>query len=301
MKTGRRTNGRPARQHFGSQNLLGRSRKRGCSRAAAEARQLRVCPLGTGSARIGLSQHTLGEFMTMTSWQKLLGLGAASVLVAAACTVSSGTDDDDGMVTTGTTGGSGGTSSSSGGSGGSGGSDSSGGSAGESGSTSTTSSNSTSTTSGGTGGSMPDLECLDTDSGEITGDPASCNLDESQDPNCCSKCIAANCCDAYANCFADNPYNICGGSTDENSEILTFQNCMLDVEGGAAPGIYDGSDFEFCIGETTDQISSGVCGLGTISGPMNELATCMHGDELGEGGCFAECLSADFDETTCTY
>lgn len=241
--------------------------------------------------------------MTTTSWQKLFGLGTAVALVAAACTVSSGSDDDDGQVTTGTTtGNSGGTSAAGGTSatGGSGGTDASGGTGGSAGEASSTTT--TSSTTGGSGGEPPEVDCLDSASGDVPGDPASCEVDA--DASCCTKCVAANCCDSYADCFATDPLNICGGATDDESEIFAFINCMVDIDGGATPASFDDedSDFQNCIAQATQDVSAVVCGNGTISGPTNELATCMHGDLDNPDempGCFLECLT-DFDGE-CAY
>jgi hypothetical protein len=241
--------------------------------------------------------------MTTTSWQKLLGYGACVAFFAAACTVSSGDDDD--QVTTGI-----------GGSGGSGGTVGDGGSGGTSPTTSntttgnTTTGNTTSNTTtsgtttggGGSGGSGgAEVDCLDDASGEIPGEVATC---EPQTDNCCARCMAANCCEEYSECFAFDPYNICGGSSDEDSEITAFINCMLAIgvdEGGATPGIDEGSDFEICMAEAAAYVSDPVCNSFTISGPTNELGVCLHGDEDGLDGCFNECLNVDFDEDSCTY
>lgn len=227
--------------------------------------------------------------MTTTSWQKLFGLGTAVALVAAACTVSSGSDDDDGQVTTGTTSNSGGTSAD----GGTGGTDATGGTAGNGGTGGsageTTTTSTTTSTTGGSGGEPPEVDCLDTDSDTVPGDPAVCEVDDST--NCCTKCVAANCCEAYSNCFASDPFNICGGATDDDSEIFAFINCMVDIDGGATPGTGEDSDFERCIADATENVSAPVCGNGTISGPTNELATCIHGDADRFDGCFLECLT----------
>lgn len=237
--------------------------------------------------------------MTMTSWQKLFGFGACMALFAAACTVSSGDGDEDDEVTTGIGG--------SGGSGGSGGTAGDGGSGGTSTTntstatvTNTATTTSTTTGGGGTGGSEPDpVDCLDGAGGGVPGDVATC--EPTDNDSCCTKCVAANCCESYSECFASDPYNICGGSGQANdSEIDAFITCMIGVEDGAIPGLDEGSDFENCIAEVTSEVSAAQCGNGTISGPTNELAVCIHGDDDGLDGCFLECLT-DFDETECTY
>lgn len=236
--------------------------------------------------------------MTTTSWHKLFGLGASVALVAVACTVSSGSDDDDDGVTTGI-GGSGG--SDAGGSGGTdatGGTDASGGSAGDPSTTTTTTTTTSTTGSGGSGGSPEMVECLMEDDGAIPGTPASCDIDEENDP-CCTRCVKTNCCDGYGDCFASEP-NICGGSTDENSEIMAFINCMLAIEDGATPGMDDGSDLETCMAQAIEEVSW-ICDAAAPSGPTNELATCMHGDMDGLGGCFFECLDSNFEEDECVY
>jgi hypothetical protein len=74
---------------------------------------------------------------------------------------------------------------------------------------------------------------------------------------------------------------------------------MVMIEDGAVPGTDDDSDFMACINSASESVSAPVCDLSTISGPTNELATCIHGDEDGLGGCFLECLT-DFDGE-CTY
>lgn len=232
--------------------------------------------------------------MTTTSWHKLLGLGASAALLAAACTVSSGSDDDD-SVTTGTTdsGGAGGSSTTSTSTATS--STSSGGSAGE-GAGGTTSTTSTSSTTGEAGGTFT-LECLEDADADI-GTPASCDVGD--DTSCCNKCLAENFCTEFGNCFA-TPANICGGTTDDDSEIFAFTNCMLAIDGGAVPGTGENSDFETCIVEDATAVSEMYCGLGTISDPTNQLATLMMGDEEGNGGCFAECLDSTFEEDSCIY
>lgn len=242
--------------------------------------------------------------MTTTSWQRLLGYGACAALFAAACTVSSGSGDDD-EVTTGI----GGTHSD-GGNGGStttgtpttsaGGMGGSGGSAGDTTTTSSSGGSGGSTTTGGGSGGEP-VDCLDDVDGELPGEVVSC---ETQVDNCCSRCMAVNCCEEYSECFAINPYNICGGSSDEDSEIAVFIDCMLGVgvgDGGPAPGLEEGGDFDTCMAKATEEVSGPYCDNGTISGPTNELGVCLHGDEDGIGGCFEECLNPDFDEAECTY
>jgi hypothetical protein len=241
--------------------------------------------------------------MTSTSWHRLLGFSAGTVLVAA-CTFSSGGDDDDGAPTTGvggisgntTSGGTGGTGGGTGGTGGTGGSAGDGGSGGAT-TTSTTTTNTTGSATGGTGGS-DEVECLD--NGDVPGDPAPTPGD---DEACCWKCAASVCYnDGYADCFATTP-NICGGTVEgdgSDSEILTLINCMRDIEGGAAPGTGVDSDFDICIGEAAI-VASDVCGNGSISGPTNELAPCLAGDEDGLDGCFEECFNAEFDEAECLY
>ena len=82
---------------------------------------------------------------------------------------------------------------------------------------------------------------------------------------------------------------------------MTFISCMFNIEGGALPGTDEGSDFETCIVEDATAVSEAYCGLSTISGPTNELATAMMGDEDGFGGCFAECLDSTFEEDSCIY
>src|SRR5690606_35753657 len=91
-----------SRRRFGSVglaarvgHLVGSYKRNGVGVEPERSRShCRCCPDGTGSATIRPGLHTLGEFMTSTSWQKLLGLSATVALVAAACTVSSGDDDD---------------------------------------------------------------------------------------------------------------------------------------------------------------------------------------------------------------
>ena len=243
--------------------------------------------------------------MTSTSWFKLFGIGACAALAAAACTVSSGEGEDDDITT---------------GAGGTGGDGGSGGSGGDSdtnttsnttstssnttsGTTSSTTSGTTSsTTGGGTGGEQ--VDCLDDEDGELPGEVATCEFEDDAETNCCDRCIVARCCEAYSECYAFDPNNICGGTAEgyeSDSEIYAFQSCMLDIDGGAIAGTEEGSDFEGCIFETTEVVSAAECGNGTISGPTNELAFCMAGGEEGIDGCFSECLDSEFDETECTY
>jgi hypothetical protein len=235
--------------------------------------------------------------MNKTSWHVLLGFGAA-VAVATACTVSSGggADDDDQTTTRGGPTGSGG-------SGGSGGDDSTttttttsattgaGGAAGETGET--TSAGGT----GGTGGSGGgEIECLEED--DPTGEPAPTeNLDQDPDANsCCVLCAAENCAAGMAACYAIDPENICGVA---NGEMQVIQECMIDND--ALPGLDPGdSDLEECFGAAVEEASSVLCFGGTVSGATNDLATCLHGDNDGVGGCFDECYT-DFDDGECTY
>jgi hypothetical protein len=203
--------------------------------------------------------------MTMTSWQKLFGFGACAALFAAACTVSSGDDTDD-EVTTGI-----------GGTGGDGGNGGSGGSGGNTttGTTTTTTTATTTTTgsggmggsggSGGTGGSGEEVHCLDDASGELPGEVVSC---ETEVDNCCARCMAVNCCEEYSECFAVDPFNICGGSSDDDSEIAVFIDCMLQIgvdEGGSTPGLEEDSDFDTCMAKATEYVSSPYCDNSTIS------------------------------------
>jgi hypothetical protein len=129
-------------------------------------------------------------------------------------------------------------------------------------------------------------------------DPTTCTFDAND--SCCTKCVRTQFCELNNNCFAA-PANICGGTTSEDSEILTFIDCMYSTEGGAAPGTGDDSDFERCIGEAAE-VSAMYCGLGTISGPTNELAVAIVGSD-DDAGCFFECLDNTFDEETevCLY
>jgi hypothetical protein len=231
--------------------------------------------------------------MDKTSWHMLLGFGAAAA-VAAACTVGSGggsVDDDDQSTTRG------GPTGATGGSGGDGGSDTttegsttggttdSGGAGGDNGET---------TTTGGTGGGADDLECLEED--DPTGEPAPTeNLDPDEN-SCCTLCAAENCASALAACYAIEPENICGV---ENGEMQVIQDCMIET--GALPGLAEGdSDLENCYGVAVEEASSVLCFGGTVSGATNDLATCLHGDNDGLGGCFEECYT-DFDDGECVY
>jgi hypothetical protein len=234
--------------------------------------------------------------MNKTSWQMLLAFGSAATM-AAACTFSSGggSGDDDDRVTSGGT-----PTSGSGGSSGDGGSGTttegsttgsttgSGGAAGETGETGGT---------GGTGGTAGTIECLETE--DPTGTPAATdNLDPDPSANsCCTLCAAQNCGAELGACYASNPENVCGA---EDGEMGVIQGCMIENE--ALPGLAEGdSDLENCYGAAVEDASSVLCeGAGTVSGTTNELATCLHGDDDGLGGCFEECYT-DFDDDDCTY
>lgn len=237
--------------------------------------------------------------MTSTSWFKLFGIGACLAMAAGACTVSSGEGDEDDDITTGSGG--------SGGDGGSGGNGvtntvttSSNTTSNTSSSSSSTTSTTTSTSTTGSGGAPEEVECETADSD--LGDVATCEVPDNAD--CCSKCIVTKCCEGYSKCYATDPVNVCGGTEEgfeTDSEIYAFQECMLNVDGGALAGTEEGSDFDICIGEVMATVSDPVCEKASISGPTNELAVCMAGGEEGIDGCFAECLDNTFDEDSCTY
>ena len=200
---------------------------------------------------------------------------------------SAGPDGSGGSTTTG--GGSGGSTTTGGGSGGLGGSGDTtttgGGSGGSGGST---------TTGGGSGGTGS-VECLRDE--DASGYPATCETTEAD--SCCTRCVAAKCCEAFSECYATYPENICGGSGSDDSEMRALVECMVNIEDGSSPGLEEGADFDNCILEARDTVSDPICGNGSVSGPTNELAVCIHGDQDGLDGCFVECFTDFQDE--CTY
>lgn len=154
---------------------------------------------------------------------------------------------------------------------------------------------STESTSTSTSGAGAGIDCLTADDGGIVGTPASCDfVDDSYD--CCTRCVTQRCCEEFGACFASAPYNVCGGAADSYGEFAAIQECMIYIpDGGAVP-----SDLESCVGEAVEQVSGPFCDLGAISGPTNDLAACIRGDQDGLGGCFEECFTP-FDESECLF
>jgi hypothetical protein len=126
----------------------------------------------------------------------------------------------------------------------------------------------------------------------VTGTPGvDCStVDPTGFDTCCERCTLTNCCEEYAQCYAEQPYHVCAGDEQSyNSEVNCIIDCMIVEE-----------DLELCAGQCATQISGPICGLSTISGATNEIVSCIAGDENNLNGCFEECFT-DFEEDSCLY
>jgi len=195
------------------------------------------------------------------SWPLFAAIGAlglAGALLAPACTVSSGDDDDVGVDA-----GKGG-SSSAGGSKSTGGSAgaATGGSAGAATGGSGGSGGSTGGSGGSTGGSGGSAQMLACDGTEVIP-LVSCDP-SAQEPGSCNECIETNCCDEWKECAANDTTAgdfVCGwGGPDGTGEIGCIVACMQD-------------------GTSTIEDCAGGCAAegcdGTITLATNALVDCM--------------------------
>lgn len=135
------------------------------------------------------------------------------------------------------------------------------------------------------------LDCL-TEGGPV-GIPRSCA--PTVDDSCCKRCAAARCCELFGDCFATDPYNVCGAL-----EYNHFHACMYDRL-SPTPGLDPEDDFGECMVQAVEQGSAPFCGGSEPTHTFLELELCLHGDEQGEGGCFDECYDPYFDQSACSY
>ena len=242
------------------------------------------------------------------TWKYALGLGLMGAALSVGCTVSSG-DDDSGFAgesgaggsssgkggsggttstggTGGSTGGTGGsTGGTTGGSAGAGTGGSTGGSSGTGGSTGG-SGGSTSGT-GGSAGTEPTPSCDSTDMGTPWQDcaPGDANKD---DP--CALCIQHSCCEQSKNCYATDPYNVCGWGGP-----LMDDPMLADYAGAGEIGCITTclseyvTENEVCdtdgIDGCTSMCQTAMCSL--VGSATSALFDCMQRD------CSSECFGAE--------
>jgi hypothetical protein len=229
-------------------------------------------------------------------------LGAA---LAAGCTVKEGDDDDTGGAAgdsgSGGTGGTTGGSSGKGGSAGKGGSSGTGGAAGKGGSAGSSAGSSAAGTGGTTGGSAGTGGTGGTSDAGMAGagdtgnepvatcDPADGMLDSTPFPNCdadpedddCQICIQESCCEESMNCYATEPYNVCGwggpteGDYAKMNEIGCFTKCLEDAT-AANEMTCTADDADSCAVECATPMCFEDAGAFPLIGTAtNELAACM--------------------------
>ena len=248
------------------------------------------------------------------TWKYAFGLGLIGAALTASCVVKNGDDDvagagGDSGGTGGSTGGSGGTT---GGSGGSSAKAGTGGSAagkgGSSGSAGASAGKGGSTT-GGTGGTT-DGGMAGADTGGTSGtggstsgtggtvdtsptcDPAtgstpypSCAPATGMEKDPCALCVQTHCCDASNNCYATDPYNVCGwggptrGDYAGAGEIGCYTICLSEYV--TANDVCDADGIDACTAMCTTEM----CGL--VGDATSELAGCM------QESCPSECFGAD--------
>lgn len=207
------------------------------------------------------------------AWKYAALFGFVAAGISLGCTVS--TDDD---VATGGTGGTTGGASALGGSGGS-----------------STSGN------GGTGGSLGGSSGSGGSSGTTSMAPT-CDADASDTgmpyPTCaptdatdeCEVCIQTNCCEESQNCFATEPYNVCGWGgpdTDDEStgvvsgigEIGCYRSCLAQYVNDN--GVCDGDGIDQCATACATPACDGLPGDATST-----LAACM------QTSCSQDCFGA---------
>jgi hypothetical protein len=247
--------------------------------------------------------------MTHT-WKYALALGFVGATLAAGCVVKNG-DDDTGAGGQGAEGGTGGSTGGTGGStGGKGGSAGTGGSTGgKGGSAGAPTGGSSSAGKGGTGGSGTggDAGMAGGDTGGTGGSTGgtggvdttpSCDddahpgtpypdcepaADEMKDP--CALCIKANCCMESKDCYATDPYNVCGwgGPADYlgAGEIACYTECLATYVNDN--DVCDTAGIDQCAADCTT--TTPMCDL--IGNATSAMAGCM------QENCPSECFGAD--------
>ncbi len=243
------------------------------------------------------------------AWKYAAAFGFITAALSAACTVT--TDDDlgtggtggtstsggtggttGGTVASGGTGGStGGTGGSTGGTGGSTGGTggSTGGTAGTGGSAGGTGGSTGGTDTSGTGGSSGDTTATcDPDDGSAVGTPyPNCEPQDAQDD--CEACIQTSCCEESKNCYATEPFNVCGWGgppSDDASaplagEIACYRDCLTSYVNDN--GVCDSDGVSGC----ATMCATPMCGGNLVGGATSDLAACM------QTNCSKDCFGAD--------
>ena len=213
--------------------------------------------------------------MSMNAWHRIGAVSLLAAFWATGCIVTTD-DDDDGSGGSGGSGGSaasGGSGGSTGGSGGStggtggatGGSGGSGGAAGGTGGT-----------GGGTGGTGT-LSCEDP--------PVGATQWGCTDPqNACEECLAANCCDAFSQCYAYEPDDLCGWGGPETGgnrpgEYGCWVQCMLDSADSAM-------EFDTRVATCAGECVTPECGLPVVGEATDALIACT----INNDDCVTACL-----------
>jgi hypothetical protein len=230
-------------------------------------------------------------------------LGAA---LSAGCTVSSGDDDfgfagESGEGGTSPRGGSGGTggTTSTGGTGGStgGAGGSTGGTTGGAAGADTGGSSATGGSTSGSGGSTSGsggsgaVDTSPTCDGDTMGTPyPDCDPSEENKDDPCALCIQSSCCEQSKNCYALEPYNVCGwggplmddptlGDYAGAGEIGCITTCLSEYV--AENEVCDTDGIDGC----TTMCQTAMCSL--VGSATSDLFTCM------QDSCASECFGAD--------
>jgi len=202
------------------------------------------------------------------AWKYVAVFGFVAGALSVSCTVT--TDDDTGgSGTGGTTGGT----STTGGTGGTTG--------GTGGSTGGSATSGTGGTDAGTGGA-PTASC---DSDTMGTPYADCEPQDAGDD--CEACMQASCCEETKNCYATEPYNVCGwgGPTPDDSsqapagEISCYRFCLADYV--TANGVCDADGIDQCAAMCATPSCDGLVGTAT-----SDLAACM------QTNCSEKCFNA---------
>jgi hypothetical protein len=247
------------------------------------------------------------------AWKYAAAFGFITAALSAACTVT--TDDDVGTGGTGgtsTSGGTGGTTGGTGGtnaSGGTGGSTggtggSTGGTGGSTGGTAATggTTGGTGDTTGGTGGTdSPGTGGSNGGTGgddtTPTCDPADGSMVGTPYPDCepqdadddCEACIQTSCCEESMNCYATDPFNVCGWGGPPSSdpslplagEIACYRDCLTNYVN--ENGVCDPDGISGC----AEMCATPMCGGDFVGGATSDLAACM------QTHCSKDCFGAD--------
>ena len=229
------------------------------------------------------------------TWKYALGLGLMGAALSVGCTVSSG-DDDSGFAGESGEGGSSGK-------GGTGGTTSTGGSAGKGGTGGTTGGSAGASTGGsasgsaGMGGSTSGsggtgtVDTTPTCDGDTMGTPwQDCDPGEANKDDPCALCIQHSCCEESKNCYATDPYNVCGWGGPSMDDPM-----LADYAGAGEIGCITTclaeyvSDNEVCdtdgIDGCTTMCQTPMCSL--AGSATSDLFTCM------QDKCASSCFGAD--------